>query len=96
MTSVSKKKLEQKNKFLSTKLKEKNADKVALKRRLKQNEETVEYWENMHAKSQEQLAGRTLILTTNTLYQPLTIIVISFINMMSVQVHCNYQRGCKK
>ena len=58
MASISKKKLQKKNKSLSTKLKEKITLKAELKVRLKNAEEAAKYLENEHAKIFEELEGK--------------------------------------
>ena len=69
MKSISKKKLQRKNKELADKVLAKDSGKADLHRQLKEAKEDAAYWEDMHARAIERVTGNlcTLKYKTDTL-----------------------------
>ena len=62
MKSISKKKLQQKNKELADKVLAKDSGKADLHRQLKEAKEDAAYWEDMHARAIERVTGNLFTL----------------------------------
>ena len=83
--ALSKKKLHEKNKKLQVKLNQKDCGKKAeLARQLKTSQENAKYWEDQHAKVQEELTGKhTMYVYTHVMY-----------DRMHVYMYVMYDRMC--